>query len=1411
MNANEIVFGKFRLEEKFFETDAGEIYRGVQTESGQPIIASAVYFGEFLTRFELIAEKLRGLDSPYAASFLDFGEHEGQAIVVQEYVEGQTLAAMLVDSHGLPENMVIDITEQIAKYLQELHQANLVHGSLNLENILLSSKGIINIRDAGFAQGINLAQLLKDGELEPTSFFAPELRIGGELNAGIDFYALGAILYKLLTGEALELEPTDLWPGNKKPGLVPEIDELAFKCLQADPERRIQSAAELLNGVAEARRGSTAGAQDTILGMEDVLVGHTLGAYQLVERLGQGGMATVYKAYEPALDRYVAIKVLPQFFAKDPNFMSRFRREAKAVAQLNHPSIMPIYSFGEEGDITYIAMQYVPGGTLKQGRGQVYEPAEAIRLALPIVRALAYAHQRGIVHRDIKPSNVLLGEEDWPVLADFGLAKMAEASQQLTGTGVGVGTPMYMSPEQGQGSGVDYRTDIYSMGIMLYEMLTGDVPFRADTPMAVVIKHMTAPLPMPRDANSDIPETLERVILKATSKSPDDRFQTAEEMIEALERAQHSLLSAPKDEDIATETVAALREPAAPVRDAESALKKGIFKKVGLYLGAVIGVLIVGLLLMWALNICPPDGPWPIPPWCEGTKYILPTIGGEDEAAPTPAITEGTLGGILFQDDFEGEISSRWQFTSLPGLIPWAAEEIDGRTVMHSIAPDSQDKVSGAEIRETDWENYAIQYDFRFAKPDEFGVNYFVIESKLKDCPPTIQSLQAYRLTVSSEKTILGKSQCVTGSDETLLENDKDIDPNEWHTMQFIFIGNRIQVIIDGETFMDLLDEDPLESGGDIWLSIYGGAEIYVDNLKVYEIIPGEGSGDGATASANVCASGETLLLYEDFESGISSDWVFSNANGNETGSWEIVDDGDGNRVMVGQGHSWAVEDQSINHADISFRLRLREQSSTSNFHINFRSGHDGRYYVSTTALMREIPNEAVADFDAEFGDLGWHDLEIRAIGASIQVFLDNELIADYEDDNPLPDGGIAIENTDGTIWYDDIVVCVISAEEDAPVSEGDSDASALGDSAFDDIVVATKRYEDGFDDEAFNEFWFPGNLENWRIEDVDGERAIIGSGPMRFGGEAYALKDFQLDIDFNFNETDAEGNFGALFGIRSGDCSGYLVELFAEGGGLIKMPCSGEQTNNNFAYPEALNPGEWHHLQVRMVGNHIRILVEDNLILDVTDEGELIDSGEFAFWAQDSQAITYFDNFSLQELTYTSEVEFFLDSGQRLGDRQTLAIAAADVDGDGDDDLVSGVRGHTNLVWKNTGEGLFLQSFETSNSEQTYGVSPGDFDLDGDLDLFFTNYAGPSEVWLNDGQWGFEQSQELSVDGAYPDGFGMDAGDLDGDGDLDVWIAAGGQNLAWLNDGAGGFAVLGDPYPGKVSVGVALGVLVGA
>jgi len=267
------------------------------------------------------------------------------------------------------------------------------------------------------------------------------------------------------------------------------------------------------------------------------LIGQTLGGYRILEQIGRGGMATVYKAFQPSLDRNVAIKVLPPYFAEqDDTFLKRFRLEARAVAALRHPNILVVHDYGEQDGTTFIVMEYVEAGTLTDRLGRPMPLPEIEVLLRQVAASLAYAHEKGVIHRDVKPSNILLPKPEWPLLTDFGLAKIVGGTH-LTQTGAIAGTPAYMSPEQGRGDTLDHRTDIYSLGIVLYEMATGVVPFKAETPMAVIVKHIIEPLLLPRAVNPELPEAVERVILKALAKDPQDRFSNANEMADAFTSA----------------------------------------------------------------------------------------------------------------------------------------------------------------------------------------------------------------------------------------------------------------------------------------------------------------------------------------------------------------------------------------------------------------------------------------------------------------------------------------------------------------------------------------------------------------------------------------------------------------------------------------------------------------------------------------------------------------------------------------------------------------------------------------------------------------------------------------------------------------------------------------------------------
>ena len=273
---------------------------------------------------------------------------------------------------------------------------------------------------------------------------------------------------------------------------------------------------------------------DNDLGM---LVGKSLGQFQIVEQIGAGGMAMVFKAYQPTLDRHVAIKVLPTLYARDPIFVKRFEREARSVARLAHPNIVRIHDFGEQDNITYIVMEYVDGGTLKDRLKRPLPVTEAADFIIQAAEGLECAHRNGIIHRDVKPANILLRKDGYLLLSDFGIAKILEGTTNLTRAGTGIGTPQYMSPEQGTGQMVDRRSDIYSLGIVLFHCLTGHVPFTADSPLSITLKHMNEPLPISRLAAENIPRPIIQVVQKMTAKQQQDRYQTTEEVVEALTRA----------------------------------------------------------------------------------------------------------------------------------------------------------------------------------------------------------------------------------------------------------------------------------------------------------------------------------------------------------------------------------------------------------------------------------------------------------------------------------------------------------------------------------------------------------------------------------------------------------------------------------------------------------------------------------------------------------------------------------------------------------------------------------------------------------------------------------------------------------------------------------------------------------
>jgi serine/threonine protein kinase len=372
-----------------------------------------------------------------------------------------------------------------------------------------------------------------------------------------------------------------------------------------------------------------------------------VGPYRILEQIGLGGMATVFKAFDPGTERYVAIKIVSPHFAQHPEFRERFRREAKSIARLEHPHIIPVHAFGEEGETAYLVLRYMDTGTLRDLMNHhPLDFAAAGTLVSQIASALDYAHRNGVIHRDVKPSNVLIDSENNAYLTDFGIAKIVEATVELTGSGTAMGTPQYMSPEQCRGDKkLTAATDVYSLGVILYQMVTGTLPFDAETPLAVIHQHLNDPLPPPRHINPKVTEAMELVLLKALAKNPEDRYQSTSDLAQAF------LTAMPKPER--TRRKAPAPPPSAVAEALPAEARPTIVQRLPSWTwaagGAVLLVAVIGTLLATGTldfsgePSLPTDTP--LPAVAEQPPPTEPPAAAIDTAAlnPDPSLLEDPI------------------------------------------------------------------------------------------------------------------------------------------------------------------------------------------------------------------------------------------------------------------------------------------------------------------------------------------------------------------------------------------------------------------------------------------------------------------------------------------------------------------------------------------------------------------------------------------------------------------------------------------------------------------------------------------------------------------------------------------------------------------------------------------------
>ena len=512
-------------------------------------------------RFLREARAASSLDHPNICTVYEIDETgEGRLFIAMAFCEGETLKRKL-ERGPLPVAEAAGLAAQIAAGLGAAHDKGIVHRDVKPANVIVAPDGRVKIVDFGIAQAGDESRLTRAGTAVGTvGYMSPEQLRGEPIDRRTDVWSLGVVLYEMITGQTpfpgeddqerirailtAHPEPASSW----RPGVPAELEWILERALAKLPADRYQSMAEMQEDLLElAAAGAPSRISDTLertqveipsraLGSRALggdtgtsLAGRILGHYRVVERIGGGGMGVVYRAEDLRLARTVALKFLPPELTRDPEAKVRFLQEARAASALDHPNICTIHEVGETDDgRLYLVMPCYDGETLRQRieRGPL-SIDEATDIAQQIARGLSKAHRSGIAHRDIKPANLMVTNDGVVKILDFGLAKLAGAAA-ITRTGSSVGTPAYMSPEQARGEDVDHRTDLWSLGVVLYEMLAGRRPFRGEHEQAVLYSIFNeAPKPL-SEARPDAPPELVKIVDGLLAKDPEERYPTVD-------------------------------------------------------------------------------------------------------------------------------------------------------------------------------------------------------------------------------------------------------------------------------------------------------------------------------------------------------------------------------------------------------------------------------------------------------------------------------------------------------------------------------------------------------------------------------------------------------------------------------------------------------------------------------------------------------------------------------------------------------------------------------------------------------------------------------------------------------------------------------------------------------------------
>jgi eukaryotic-like serine/threonine-protein kinase len=546
-----VLAGRYQILQILGEGGMGAVFKARDREVDRTVAIKVVRpelsgHPEILRRFKQELVLARQVTHRNVIRIFDLGVADGRRFITMEFVEGKTLQGLITEQTKLPVDQAVGIIRQTLLGLESAHVEGVVHRDLKPQNIMVDSTGRVYLMDFGIAKSMELAGMTRTGVLMGTpDYMSPEQAKGEKADARSDLFTVGVIFFELLTGQQPYRSETVMQTLVKRtkeraiqtrdldPSIPQYISDVVAKCLEINPDQRYQSAAQILRDLDPNAAKQIKETDPFYMGLE---AGTDFGPrYRIESLIGEGGMGKIYKAYDKDLDRMIALKLVRPELADDPVSMDRLKQELLLASKVSHKNIVRIHDLGDVNGVKFISMAYVDGEDLhavirRKGRLDV---ERATHFARQICKGLEAAHHESVLHRDLKPQNVLVDQQDNAFILDFGLARSVEAGAAMAGEMTG--TPRYMSPEQAEGLPIDHRSDIYSVGLILYEMVTGDLPFLSDTVMQAMYQRVTQAPKNPKLLNPELPDYFVNIVMKCLERDPAKRYQTATELLRDLD------------------------------------------------------------------------------------------------------------------------------------------------------------------------------------------------------------------------------------------------------------------------------------------------------------------------------------------------------------------------------------------------------------------------------------------------------------------------------------------------------------------------------------------------------------------------------------------------------------------------------------------------------------------------------------------------------------------------------------------------------------------------------------------------------------------------------------------------------------------------------------------------------------